>query len=143
MLYELLVAIIIALILTVPLAALFGRRRPWHVRSGVWPFHTLIFLVLFFATWTGGVWASADALARSAIWLPILALVLLVAMLVAVLVLHKESNARDREAGANDDLSRVASLAKRLVWVILAGLVVAIVTRYVLIPQGNSPGLSG
>ncbi len=123
---ELLLALIIAMLLSVTLIALFGRSRPGG--EGFWASFFFFFMILFLATWAGGTWlVPFGPVAWGFVWLPYLVVGLVIALLLAVLLPSAKGRRRSAEARA----AASAGVMNGFFWALLLLLAVMVVTRYV------------
>lgn len=123
----LLFALVIACILTVIFAIGF-RRQGWGIGL------MLFFLILFLATWAGGLWLTPiGPLWWGVPWLSFLLVGIMMALLLVALI---PNGRRPRAAG--DPKQKARASADTLVaidvffWVLIVGLLVTIVIRYIV-----------
>ena len=92
-------------------------RSPWATGP--------LFLVLFLATWAGGIWmAPFGPTIWNVYWLPFLLIAVMTAVLVvAVAPLHGRDATAERERGVEEGLGL-------FFWILIGGLVLAVVGRY-------------
>jgi len=121
---DLLVALAVGLLLTVIFGALFRNQGPWGIW---WVFLILIFLV----AWAGGVWVRPfGPVWFDVAWLPFLFVGLFFALLLAAIppLPRRTYGETVVEAQAEDAVIAAFSV---FFWVLLIGLLVAIVLAYV------------
>jgi len=123
---DLVFVLFLALILTLIFAVGF-RRQSWG--GGL----ILFFLVLFLATWAGGVWITPFGPVWWGIsWLPFIFVGLVIALLLTATM--RPDRIRPREGGGVDMKPRaeVESLAAldAFFWVLFCGLLLAIIVGY-------------
>jgi len=125
-LLDLLIAFVLALLITGVLSAAFDNRGPW----GLW---WVFLLVLVLATWAGGLWITPFGPPLFGVsWLPMLFVGLIFALLLAAAVpakppeTHAEAVAQARAEAAT------AAAFSWFFWVSLIGLAVAILVAYLI-----------
>ena len=122
----LLVALFLAFILTLLLAA-GSRGQPWGGGLAVF------FLILFLATWAGGLWLMpVGPLMLGVPWLSFV----LVALIVGLILVSMTPNGRREEEKppASESASspaRIAIAVDFFFWLLIGGLMIAIVVHYV------------
>jgi hypothetical protein len=121
-----LVALFLAFILTLLLAVGF-RGQPWG--GGV----VFFFLILFLATWAGGLWLTpVGPLMLGVPWMSFL----LVALIVGLILLSMTPDGRRREEPlASKKAAAPAKIAIALdffFWLLIGGLLIAIMAHYVV-----------
>jgi hypothetical protein len=123
---ELLFAFIIALFLTVIFA---GFRR-----SGPWASLFIFFLLVFLASWAGGLWmAPVGPRLWGAYWVPFLLVGLIFALLLAAMPpdRHSESSVELVEPKkAKKEQERLTTALGVFFWVLVIVLILAILARY-------------
>jgi hypothetical protein len=124
----LLFALVIACLLTLIFAIGF-RRQGWGIGL------LLFFLILFLATWAGGLWITPiGPLWWGIPWLAFLWVGIIMALLLAALI---PDNRRSQATGISKRMT--AAEADTLVaidiffWVLIAGLLVTIIIRYLIL----------
>jgi len=124
---DLLFALAVALLLTAIFTAGFRNRGPWDVW---WVF----LLVVFLATWAGGLWfAPFGPTLFDVAWLPFLFVGLLVALLLAAAVPPARPPRTYGEAVAEARAEEAAIAAFSIFfWILLISLAVAVVLAYVV-----------
>jgi hypothetical protein len=121
-----LLAFTVAVLLTAVFAGLVGRSGPW---ASAW----LFFLVLFFASWAGGLWITPIGPSVWGIyWFPFLFVGVVVALLLASAADRPDRAAPAPRPEEADPAAPVitAAIATMLVWVLLVVLVLPIVIAY-------------
>lgn len=124
--FHALFAFAVAALLTGLFAGLFGRSGPW---ASAW----LFFLVLFFASWAGGLWITPIGPSVWGIyWFPFLFVGLIFALMLASVDGPADpAPPASRPEGAGPEAPAVtAALVTTLVWVLLLVLVLPIVVAY-------------
>jgi hypothetical protein len=123
---DLLLVLFIALILTFVFAVGF-RRQSWG--GGL----VIFFLVMFLATWAGGVWVIPfGPIWWGVSWLPFLLVGIVMALLLTAIM--RPDRVRPREGGGIDleprpDTQSMAALDV-FMWLLICGLMVAIILGY-------------
>ena len=125
---ELLFAFVIALLMAGVLMALLGRGRPGAEGLGV--SFAFLFLVLFLATWAGGVWITPFGPPVWGIaWVPFLVVGIIVALLLAALLPPRR---QPRESGAPEaETAAGAAVLGGFFWALVLALAVVVIVRYV------------
>jgi hypothetical protein len=120
-----LTALVIALLLGIVLTA-FGWRGPWEA---IWVF----LLILFLFTWVGGVWSAPYGPPLWGVyWLPFLFFGFLIILLVAAVTPRRRPQTR-QEALEQAEVEESTFTAFNLFfWLLLSGLLVALLLRYLL-----------
>ena len=121
----LLVAFLLAIILTL-LLAVGLRGQPWGV--GV----VFFFLILFLATWAGGLWLTpVGPIMLGVPWMSFL----LVALIVGLILVSLTPDTRRRRGKplASEKVPAQSDTAVDIFfWILIGGLLIAIVARYVV-----------
>lgn len=131
---ELLLAFIVAVLLTAIFAAGFRRTGPWD--SVI-----LFFLVVLLAAWAGGIWIGPVGPALfNLYWIPFVFIGLLIALLLAAAgPTYRPRTPREAQREVRDEARSEAAAAEAAValgwffWILLLGLLVAIVIRYIIV----------
>jgi hypothetical protein len=126
-LVDLLLALAVALLLTAIFAGGFRNRGPW---DAWWVF----LLVVFLATWAGGLWfAPFGPTVFEVAWLPFLFVGLIVALLLAAVVppARPPRTYGEAIAEARAEEATVAAFSA-FFWILLIGLAVAVVLAYLV-----------
>lgn len=122
---EFLLALFISLVMTLVFAVGF-RRRNWKASAAFY------FLVLFLATWAGGLWAApAGPTWQGVFWIPFLIAGLVFALLLAVLIPPGGPAAPDRKPEPPMPPVRALFIADTLFRLLVLGLVVVIAAGYI------------
>lgn len=122
---DLIFALIIAVLLTLVIAVLFGRRGPWASIS-------IFFLVVFLAAWAAGKWIHPVGPAWYGVfWLPFLMFGLVVALLLAAAIPY-ETPLRERrgESGEGEGVRTERRVFNVFFWLLLLVLLVLIIASY-------------
>jgi flagellar biosynthesis protein FliQ len=124
--------LIFALFFALLFVVLFGRG--FRLR-GPWKRFSLLFAVVFLATWAGGVWLTpVGPVLWGGYWLPFLIVGLVVSLLLAATVAAESDESTvelvDVEQKEEDKKAIVTALGV-FFWVLVVALVVGIVIRYV------------
>lgn len=135
MIGEIVVALLVAFVLSALLVTVFGWERP--DRRGRGSAMVFLLMVLFLATWAGGLWLTPFGPMHWGLqWLPYVVVGLVVALLLAALIPTARAPRTRREALERAD--RQEQLEKGTVaffgaflWVLVLVLVVGIVAGYV------------
>lgn len=128
MLIHIAIAIVVALVFTAILVAIFGRGG---YEEGGWATALIVFGVLFLTSWAGGVWLTPVGPQLFGVpWLPFVLM-----GFVAALLLSAMSPARPprtmREAREQADAQEVvATTASAFVWILAGCLIFAITLHY-------------
>ena len=123
---DLVFAFVIALVFAVLLAAVLGWRHPASGDAGVGGAVLFAFLILFFATWVGGVWVQPfGPVAWGTAWLPFV-LVAIVVMLILAAVAPR----RRVVVGREPEAVTAAAVFTWFFWILLLILVAALVFAY-------------
>jgi len=122
---DVLFAFVIALLLTGLFARLF-RRTPAGI--GV----LIFFVILFLATWAGGIWvAPLGPTLFDVPWLTFLLVGLFIAFILTAIVPPPRRPRTAREAAAYAEAEAEAAIAIDIFfWVLIAGLIAAILVAY-------------
>jgi hypothetical protein len=124
-LLDLLVAFVLALLITGILSAALGNRGPW----GLW---WAFLLVLLLATWAGGLWITPFGPPLWGVsWLPMLFVGLTLALLLAAAVPKPPGTREDALAQARAEAATAAAFSW-FFWVSLIGLAIAILVAYLI-----------
>jgi len=122
---DLLVALVVALLMTAIFVAGFRSRGPW----GVW---WVFLLVVFMAAWAGGAWITPfGPTLFDAYWLPVLVAGFFFALLLVAAAPPAPPRTRAEtiaEARAEEETAVVFGV---FLWVLLIGLALTIVLAYV------------
>ena len=133
-LIDFLVALAVALLLTVIIAALFGSTGPW-------PYAWLAFLLILLVAWAAGTWARPIGPPLWGVyWMPFLVFGLVVALVIAAATppdggrrlsgeVPVSPEAAAREEGASDETAVAVGMG---VWILFIVLLVALVLGYAL-----------
>jgi hypothetical protein len=126
LLADFLFALAVGLLLTVIFAAGFRVRGPW----GVW---WVFLLIVFLAAWVGAVWVRPVGPPLFGVnWLPLLFMGVLFAVLLAAAIPSSPPRTRaEAVAQARAEETAVAVFGA-FFWILLVGLLVAVVLGYVL-----------
>ncbi len=123
---EFLFALLVALLLTVIFAAGVRRHRARAVLLG-------FFIIVFLATWAGGVWiVPFGARAWDVLWMTFLAVGLIVALLLTALIPPPKASQTPQEDSRREKSETVVILAFDIFfWILLLVLGIVIVAHYV------------
>lgn len=123
---SLLLAFLVALLLTAIFSAGFGYRGPW---DSLWAF----FLVVFFFAWIAGLWLTPVGWPLFGIyWMPALFFGFVIALLLAAATPDRPPRSRV-EAAQQVEAERVAlGSVGAIFWILIAVLVVAVVVSYLV-----------
>jgi hypothetical protein len=128
--WDLIVAFFIALIISVILGGLLGWERP--DRPGIGAALVFLFLILFLATWAGGVWITPfGPAAWGVFWLPFLVVGIIIAFLIVALVPSRRPRTRQEAAQQAEEESENASMLGGLFWFFIILLIIAIIAGYI------------
>jgi hypothetical protein len=127
-LHDLLFVFFLSLILTLVFAVGF-RRHAWG--GGL----ILFFLILFLATWAGGMWITPfGPVWRGVAWLPFIFVGIIIALLLTAVM--RPDRIRPREEGGvemqSPSDSRSATALDLFVWILIGSLLVAIAIGYLI-----------
>jgi len=125
---HLLIALLFAVLFTVIFAAGFRRRGPWASL-------VLFFMIIFLATWAGGIWLHPIGRPLWGVhWMAFLFVGLVIALLLAAAVpSRQEESSVELVDPKKEKADRKAALGALGVffWVLIIALIVAIIARYV------------
>jgi hypothetical protein len=122
---DLLFALVIGLLLTGLFNLLFRNRGPW----GLW---WVFLIVVFFATWAGGVWVTPfGPIWFGVAWLPFLLIGFLVALLLAAATPTQLPRTRSEAIAQAEAESAGAVALSVFFWVLLIGFIGSIIIAYV------------
>lgn len=133
-LLDFLVALGVALLLTVIIAALFGTTGPW-------PYAWLAFLLILLVAWAAGTWARPVGPPLWGVyWMPFLVFGLIVALVIAAATPPDRARRRSGEVPASagaaapeEEASEETAVAVGMgVWIVFIVLLVALVLGYAL-----------
>jgi len=131
---ELILAFVVALIISLLLGGLIGWERPGA--PGAPASILFLFVIIFLATWAGGVWlVPFGPLAWGVAWLPFLLVALFVALLIFALVPPRRFNRRivtdeqEMEGRAADEAEAVLG---GFFWAFIVALVAAVAIGYIV-----------
>jgi len=124
---DLLLALVVALVLSAIFSAAFRIRGPW----GIW---WIFLLVIFLATWAGGVWLTPfGPTLFDVAWLPFLFVGLIFTLILAAVVPPARPPRTYSEAVAEVRAEEAAVAAFSIFfWIMLISLIIVIVLGYVL-----------
>ncbi|MBD3233593.1 MAG: hypothetical protein GF315_07700 [candidate division Zixibacteria bacterium] len=126
---DLFIAFFIAIILSVFLVAVFGWQRPG--RTGFWPAMLFIFLIIFLASWAGGVWITPMGPALGGVyWLPFVFVAIIVALFLMALIPPRRTSTVKLEEESRS-VEETEAVLGAFFWLFIIALVVAIIIRYV------------
>lgn len=124
---DLVIALLIALVVTLVFAAVFRRVGPWY---SVLAF----FIIVFFASWAGGIWLPpAGPSLWGGSWLPFLVVAVIVAILLAATA-PTLPRREGREAATPDTEKekKAAAVFGIFFWLLLVALGITIIARYLV-----------
>jgi hypothetical protein len=127
--FDLLIALLVALLLTS--IVVLGFRR-----TGPWASFLLLFFVIFLATWAGGIWLLPFGRPLGGVyWLPFLMVGIIFALLLSSIVpWQKEEESSIKLVTQKEKKAQERSARRRaglLFWVFVGTLVLAIILHYV------------
>jgi hypothetical protein len=125
--FDLLLVLFLSLLLTLVFAVGF-RRQSWG--GGL----IIFFLILFLATWAGGMWITPfGPIWMGVSWLPFIFVGIVIALLLTAVM--RPDRIRPREGGGVDIEPRSDSHAMTAVdafmWLLIGGLLLAIIIGYI------------
>lgn len=124
-LFDLLAALVVAVLFTVIFSLLFRNSGPWAIG---WIF----LLVIFLATWAGGVWIEPFGPPIFGVyWMPFLFFGLLITFILAAATPRRTPRTRTEaieQARAEEEMAEVFNV---FFWIMIIGLVVAIIFAYI------------
>ncbi|HJT36226.1 MAG TPA: hypothetical protein VJ783_29665 [Pirellulales bacterium] len=128
MLIHILFAIVVALVFTAILAAIFGREG---YEEGGWATALILFGVLFLTSWAGGVWLTPIGPQLLGVpWLPFVLMGFVAALLLAAMSPGRPPRTR-REAREQAEAQEVVSTtASAFVWILAVCMIFAITLHY-------------
>lgn len=122
-------ALIFALIFTAIVVGGFRQRGPWASLA-------MFFIVLFLATWAGGIWIHPIGRPLwGTYWLPFLAVGLIVALLLAAVapIEGEESTVKLIDQKKREkEKRRVMGVLGGFFWALIIVLIAAIIARYII-----------
>ncbi|MFW5686545.1 MAG: hypothetical protein ACOC0O_07830 [Spirochaetota bacterium] len=122
--------VLIALVFAVVLAALFGAL--FGGRSGV-PGFVLVFVLLFLFAWAAAVWIGPiGPMVLGVYWLPGLVVTLLIFLLLAAFAERRPPRSTREARMEIEARNEIESVFGVLIWVVIGGLVVAILLAYLV-----------
>ncbi len=127
---ELIIALIIALMLSV--IFVYGFRR-----AGPWPSFFLFFIIIFLATWAGGLWINPIGPSiRGVFWLPFLLVGAIFALLLAAATppSPKETTIELKTKKQLKKEKRIEAALNLFFWILIMALTIAIVIGYWFYP---------
>jgi len=133
LIYDLLAAFVVAMVLSLLLAAAFGWR--WPGKYGPLSSLLMLFIVLFFVSWAGGIWVEPFGPAIWDIyWLPFLMVGIIFSLLILALIPFRKPRTV-KEAERQAEIRAEARAATETVlsiffWVLMIALVGVIIARY-------------
>ena len=130
--WDLGVASFIAHIISVILGGACGWERP--DRPGIGSSIVFLFIILFLATWAGGVWITPfGPAAWGVFWLPFLVVGIIVAFLIVALVPSSRRRPRTRKEAAQqaEEEREATSMIGGLFWFFIILLIIAIIAGYI------------
>jgi uncharacterized membrane protein YgaE (UPF0421/DUF939 family) len=130
---ELLFAVIVALLFSFLLVALFGWQRP--DRPGAGPAFIYLFMILLFAVWAGGAYMQpVGPMLWGVAWVSFIVIGLLISLVILALIPPKRPRTRrERAEAAQAEAEAQAgaeSLASAFFWMLLVLLLLAVVFRH-------------
>jgi hypothetical protein len=128
MFFDIVVAVVVALIFSIGLVVLAGRRGP-----GPWAGFFYFFVLLFLAIWAAGVWVTpGEATGWTVSWIVFIVAGLVFALLLAVVVPPiRPKSVRPEESQREEAAEESAEIAiDFLFWVLVFVLLATIVSRY-------------
>ena len=119
--------LIFALLIALTLSAIFVGSR----RFESWPGLVVFFFIVFLAAWAGGIWLTPVGRPFWGVyWAPFLIAGLIFALVLAASSPPRLPRYRGEALRQAEKEKNVEAAAGMLLWVLMAVLVVAIVTRY-------------
>lgn len=139
MLTHIVFAIVVALVFTAILAAIFGREG---YEEGGWATALILFGVLFLTSWAGGVWlAPVGPQLFGVPWLPFVLMGFVAALLVAAMSPARPPRTA-REAREQAEAQEVVgTTASAFVWILAVCMIFAITLHYAYRQQEAGRGL--
>ncbi len=129
---EVLLALIVALILSFVLVGIFGQRRRGD-EEFLAPPSIFLFLILFLATWAGGIWVEPfGPAAYGVVWLPFLLVGLIFAILLMAILPPLRRGGPPPPSEERDAAKVSAAALGGFFWILLVVLAVVIFARYVV-----------
>jgi hypothetical protein len=118
-------ALLIGLVLTAVFALIVRAR-------GAWPSLLAVFVIIFLASWAGGVWLHPFGAALwGTYWLPFLVVGLIFSLLLGALVSSSPSTVEVVEPQKEEAQRRKAIIALGIFfWILLGILIIAIIVHY-------------
>ncbi len=126
---DLFIAFFIAIILSVFLVSVFGWQRPG--RTGFWPAMLFIFLIIFLASWAGGVWITPMGPTLGGVyWLSFVFVAIIAALFLMALIPPRRTSSVKLEEESRS-VEETEAVLGAFFWLFIIALVVAIIIRYV------------
>ena len=132
--FDFLAALVVAIVLSLLLVGVFGRRYP-TTDAAAWPGALFFFFIIFLFAWVGGVWWHPVGLEFVWIthWVPFFLVALFVALLIAALVPGPRVPPEDRvrtpdEPVQGDGAGLVIGV---FFWILIIALVITLIVAYV------------
>lgn len=128
MLLHILFAIVVAVVFTAILAAIFGREG---YEEGAWATALILFGILFLTSWAGGVWLTPIGPQLFGVpWLPFVLMGFVAALLLAAMSPGRPPRT-PREAREQADAQEVVgTTASAFAWILAVCLIFAITIHY-------------
>jgi hypothetical protein len=130
-LFDLLLAFIVALLLSLVFIPIVSSRRGGRQGSLI-TVVLFFFLILFFATWAGGVWVTPFGPAIWGVnWMPFVAVGLLVALLLAAATEpSRRSSLHSPAEPATAEAEAVGATFGLMFWILMIGLLAILLSAY-------------
>ena len=126
---ELITALIIAVLLSLLLAAAFGWERPG--RPGILPSLIFLFFIIFITTWAIGGWLEPfGPTVLEVYWLPFLFIGLVVALILAAAIPPRRPRSAREAVRQAETASEAQAALGAFFWILFVGLIVLLAVRY-------------
>ncbi len=127
--FDLIVALILGLVFAVLIAGLLGWRHPSEPGAGIGGAVLFAFLLIFLATWAGGVWLQPyGPLVGGTPWVAFLVVSLLIALLLLAVAAPPPREVRAQPP----EIARKAAAFSGFFWVLAIVLILIIVFGYLV-----------
>ncbi len=124
-LYEFLFALVVGLILTTIFSVLVNKTRRWRTIL-------MFFVILFLATWAGGIWIKPFGPALLGIyWLPFVVVGLIFALILTMLLPNRPPKTSKEAETKAESMVIADKLFKFFIWLLFIVLVASIIVAYV------------
>lgn len=127
--FDLIVALILGLIFAVLIAGLVGWRHPSEPGAGAGGAILFAFLIIFLATWAGGVWLQPyGPLVGGTPWVAFLLVSLLIALILVAVAAPPPRDVRAEPA----EVTRKAAAFSGFFWALVVVLILLIIFGYLV-----------